>query len=505
MSTQHVAADLCDSRMAAWIPRNGSADADLLDEVSTITNRARDLVRNNPIASGVRQTLIDNIIGSQLRLSSQPSYRLLGKDKDWASEWGGKVEDEFATWADTVECDIARSNTFLGLTTQGASGAFTNGDGIGVILWQPRKGARWSTRLQVVEADRMDTPPWLINKANLRKGVEIDDFGAPVAYWIMKYHPGDKHAYLNLANQDNWVRIPAFTPWGRRRVIHLYDKERAGQSRGKSIFTAVMREFKTVGEYMGSEVQAAASNALIASIVESDLPPDMVADLLGGQEGGVAGHYQAIVDSYHRKKMEGGMNLVAPLGTKITGFSTNRPNVAFNGFMEAVMRHIAAGLNLPYELLVKDFSKTNYSSARAALLEAWRFFQVKRSWLRDQWLDPCFEAWLEEAVNLGRIDAPDYYDNQYAYSACRWIFAGRGWVDPTKEAKASQLRMDAGLSTLENEAAEQGLDWYEVLEQRARERKAMEELGLLEPYQLAAATPFVDTTDPNAPQGGSNA
>ncbi len=28
---------------------------------------------------------------------------------------------------------------------------------------------------------------------------------------------------------NRWERVPAFTPWGRRRVIHLHAKERTGQ------------------------------------------------------------------------------------------------------------------------------------------------------------------------------------------------------------------------------------------------------------------------------------
>ena len=38
--------------------------------------------------------------------------------------------------------------------------------------------------------------------------------------------------------------------------------------------------------------------------------------------------------------------------------------------------------------------------------------------------------------------------------------------------------MNIGLSTLEAECAGQGLDWEEVLEQRAREKAKLTELGL---------------------------
>ena len=127
---------------------------------------------------------------------------------------------------------------------------------------------------------------------------------------------------------------------------------------------------------------------------------------------------------------------------------------------------------------MKDFSKTNYSSARAALIEAWRFFNGRRSWIINYWAKPVFELWLEECVNKGLIEAPNFYENKAAWCRCKWIGPGRGWVDPVKEAQASQIRMETGLSTLEDECASQGLDWEEVLMQRVRELKRMKELGI---------------------------
>lgn len=505
--TAHTAASQTDSRLSAWVPSLGSADTDLLNELPIITPRARDLVRNNPIGSGAKQTLTDNIIGSQLRLSAQPKYRLLKWEKDQASAWASATEDQFSTWAETTECDAARTQTLLGLSTLSLGGSLMNGDALALVMWLPRPGSVWSTRLQTVESDRLATPPWLRNSKKLRGGVEIDQYGAPVAYWIMKKHPGDNHGYLS-ANQDDWERVPAFTPWGRRRVIHLFDKDRSGQSRGKSIFTAVMREFKVAGDYLGHELQAAASNALIAAFLESDLDPQSVAEIFGLDQESALSYWKTVSEKTHRKKMEGGMMLNLPLGTKLSGFNPNRPNTAFNGFMESVMRHIAAGLNMPYELLMKDFSKVNYSSARAALLEAWRFFQSKRKWLQDHWLNPIYECWLEEAINLGRVEAPAYYENRYAYTSNRWVFSGRGWVDPVKEAKGSQMRMELSLSTQQDECAEQGKDYQEVQDQRIRELvEAMEKVeaaglpkeaafyiaGFSMPGQSALSGPDIET------------
>ena len=95
---------------------------------------------------------------------------------------------------------------------------------------------------------------------------------------------------------------------------------------------------------------------------------------------------------------------------------------------------------------------------------------------------PIYAAWLEEAIDRGTISlpkgAPEFAEAKAAYCAARWIGPGRGWVDPHKEATAATERMSAGLSTLERECAEQGEDYLETIQQRARERKEMMALGL---------------------------
>ncbi|MGL4859285.1 MAG: phage portal protein, partial [Enterobacteriaceae bacterium] len=72
------------------------------------------------------------------------------------------------------------------------------------------------------------------------------------------------------------------------------------------------------------------------------------------------------------------------------------------------------------------------------------------------------------------------------YTRANWMGPGRGWVDPVAEKKGSILGMEAGLSTLEQECAENaGEDWEEQLDQRARELRAMKERELTPPEWLS--------------------
>lgn len=482
-----------------WNPIAASADADLLPELGTLLARSRDLSRNNGLMAGGMQTLRDNIVGAVLKLSATPDYRLLGWTLDQAHEWSNITEAKFRSWGETTECDAARSLNLLGLALQGLGGAMLNGDALALPLWLPRPGSKWNTRIMLVESDRLSTPIGRESAANIRGGIEFDRFGAPTYYHILKQHPGDSLGGLlgviaGTAPME-WERVPAFTPWGRRRVIHLHDKERTGQSRGKPIVTSVMREFHMAGQYANNELQASVANSLVAAFLESDLSPDASAALFGDDPR--AQWTQSVKQAQQIRKLKGAAVIPLPAGARLSSFTPGRPNPSFEAFMLATLRHIAAGLNIPYELLVKDFSKSNYSSARAALLEAWRYFIGRRRWLVDYWLRPIYELWLEEAVNAGEIEAPGFYENRYAYSRCKFIFGGKGWIDPVKEAQAAVLRMAAGLSTLERECAEQGDDYEEVLDQQSIEKAMKESRG------LATAAPVA--TKPAAPRATDTA
>ena len=502
-SHQSAASD--DLAMYGWNPVAASADADLLPDLETLVARSRDLGRNNGLMAGANQTLRDNIVGAVLKLSAMPDYRLLGWTRERAREWGNITEAKFRSWSETPECDAGRTLNLLGQTLQALGGAMANGDAVALPLWLPRAGARWNTRLLLVESDRLSTPVGLEHRENLRAGIEMDHYGAPVAYHILKRHPGDAFGALlgmmSGASALEWDRVPAFTPWGRRRVIHLHDKERTGQSRGRPIVSAVMREFHMAGKYASNELQASVANSLVAAFLESDLDPESSAALFGDAPRDAWN--TSLKQARNIREMKGAAVIPLPAGAKLSSFTPNRPNQAFEAFMLASLRHIAAGMNLPYELLLKDFSKSNYSSARAALLEAWRYFNGRRRWLSDYWLKPIYELWLEEAINAGEIEAPDFYANRYAYCRAKFIFGGRGWVDPVKEAQATVLRMNAGLSTLEKECAEQGEDYEEVLDQRAIERQMMVDRGL-DPATVTAQKP-TGLAAPGAPAGPDQA
>jgi lambda family phage portal protein len=493
LDTAHSGASLSRKQLANWVPSRMPADVDLLPDLPTLVGRARDLNRNNGIAAGGLQTIQDNVAGVGLRLSPWPDWKALGKTMEWADQWSQKVAALWRSWADSGACDITGQLNFNAMTQLIFRSTLENGEALALVMWTERPNTTFQTSFQLVESDRISNPYNTPPRMNLVGGVEKDDYGKPIAYWIRRA-PLWLNGWLVMPMAQQWDRIPTETEWGRKRLLHPHVKNRIEQTRGRPLLTPVIEQFRMVDSYQRTELQSAIVNALVAGVIETPLDPASIAEMVGGD----ANAYLQTKNEY-RVQLEGGSMIPLYPGDKMQPFVPARPAVQFPAFVEAVLRQIGTALGLPYELLLKDFSKTNYSSARAALLEAWKFFTVRRNWLADNWANPVYRLWLEEAVNTGQVDgADDFYENYAYYTRAKWIGMGRGWVDPVKEAEAAQIRMDAMVSTLEVECAEQGLDWNEVLEQRALEKSRMTQLGL-EPAVLALPPLTKEKTEEGQP------
>lgn len=151
--------------------------------------------------------------------------------------------------------------------------------------------------------------------------------------------------------------------------------------------------------------------------------------------------------------------------------------------MRAMLKQMAAALELPYEILTKQFT-SSYSASRGALLEAWKMYRMRRSWLAKTFCQPIYEEWFVEAVSKGRIDAPGIFDDPAifaAYTRAEWHGPSQGLLDPTKEVAAAISRIEYNMSTAERETAElNGGSWEQNVQQRAYELARLRELGLTE-------------------------
>jgi lambda family phage portal protein len=477
--------------MASWWTTRVSPDSALLPEMDRISARVEDLIRNNGPARGYKQTIIDNVVGPRVTCKPNPDQVTLGRTL--SDDWSRIVQGQWETFADATWFDAGGRHTFHSMTRLAVGSLVQNGEAIALPMWIIGNGrggsSRWNTHLQMVHPARLSQPNSETETISFRGGIEFDQYGAPAAYHIRKTHPGD---YGLTIEQFEWERIPAEMTWGRPRVIHLYIQDDIGQTRGVAALTSVLRQFKMLDRYELEELRLSVLNSLVFAALETPLDAEGVSTLFGTSEDltGMTGYYDMLQNV--TVNMRGGSMPVLPPGTKMSPFIPTRPSGSVDPFTTVMLRHIASGLSIPYELLVKDFSKTNYSSARAALLEAWRYFNSLRQSVMDHWARVIYDLWFEEAVNRGRIPdctPDDYYNNQVAWTRAKWLFAPRGWVDPVKESKGIQIRKDTGTTTLEDICGEQGHDWTDVLEQQQRENALAEQLGVPLPHVEKKTSP----------------
>lgn len=479
-ATYHAGADLCSGELALWRPPLVSADGELLNERETLVARTQDMIRNHGLLNGAVQTHLDNIIGSGLRLSAKPDHVALGLSRDWAKDWQRRTEAAFRQWADDIDCfcDASRRNQFAGLLAQGYRSYLLSYEILASAEWLPRPGARYATAIQMIDPARLSTPAGQMESDTLRAGVELGPMGEPVGYWIASHLQADP---FPNAGMRTWKLIPRETPWGRRQIIHIFESERPGQSRGKNGLVSVLSKMKMLEKFEQATLQAAILNAMYAAVIESSMDWSSVGLAIGAsQKNDPLETYVGQKQKFHKGGTIRYNGVKIPHlypGEQLKFLQPEHPTTAFSSFEEAVLRYLAGGFNLSYEQLSRDYSKTNYSSARAAMLEAWKFFQSRRYFIGARFATEIYALWLEEAMSRGIVEtptgAPSFWEAKTAWTRCSWIGPGRSHIDPQKESAAMVTDLDACVTTLEKECAERGLDWEEVVEQRAEEFKRM--------------------------------
>lgn len=508
------AADSFSDQMANWQPALWSPDNEINIYRDRIVSRMRDLARNDGWASGTITRVLDNAVGANYRPIFKPDYRMLrlitgnkAFDATWADEYGKVIEAHWRSWANDPGryCDVERKQTVSQMLRLGFRHKLLDGDSLLILQYRrdrlgPGRG-QYATTVQVVDPDRLSNPQQNFDMPNIRGGVEIDADGAPVAYHIREAHIGD---WWSGAKTMTWQRIPRETSWGRPIVIHDFDMERGSQHRGVGILAPIVQRLKMLIKYDESELEAAILNAIFGAYVESPYDAQMVSSALGdtGFGGDELSAYQTQRTEYYQDKrlnLQNGARIphLFP-NEKIVTLDAARPTSNFDGFESAVLRNIAAATGLSTQQVTQDWSDVNYSSARAAMLEAWKTLTRRRDDFATGTAQPVASAFVEEIHSIESLPlpsgAPDFLEAKAAYCRARWMGPGRGWVDPVAEKKGAILGLDAGLSTLEMEVAENaGEDWEEVMDQRKREIDACLERGLPLP-SWAQADQFANET-----------
>lgn len=499
----------------SWFPIAYSPDHEINIYRDRMVGRVRDLTRNDGWATGAILNTLDQVIGGAYRLIALPDWRWLARrvgpqfDAVWAEEYRQAIENEWRDWAEDPRyfSDAERQLNIADQMWLALRHQLVDGEALGGVEWHPERvgygGARYATSLRLIDPDRLSNPYEMVDTKHRRGGVEIDDDGVPVGYHIRRGHAFD---WYQAVDSMIWDFVPRETEWGRPVILHYFDRDRATQHRGLAAFIPVLNAFKMLNRFDAVTLQAAVLAAVFSLAVESPYDPEGLKEMMQGGQYDELNNFSMLRSLYHRDRPIRLNNAsVLPLfpGESIKTVAPTHPGPEYDPFTHAVLRRQAAVLGTTVEEITRDWTKTNYSSARAGFVSAWRTISRRRARFDRGFAKPVYLAWHEEAYDIARLPlpqgAPDFIEARGALTRCRWIGAPRGWVDPVKEAQGVVLRMDAGVSTLQQEAAEQGHDWEELLDQRSRERARMRELGIPEPAWIAG----IDAQSPEEQgQGG---
>lgn len=455
--------------LAGWLYGGGSASEDIQDNLSTLRQRSRDLYMGVPLATGAIKTCRTNVVGSGLKLKSQIDYEALGMPEEEARSLESKIEREFALWADSTACDLERLDNFYELQQLAFLNWLMSGDVIATLPVTTRVNMPYDLRIHLIEADRLSNPYGNIDP-NIVGGVETNAAGEVVAYHISKHHP-----LSYTQTETGWVRVEAWgEKTGRRNVIHIMSRERIGQRRGVPFLAPVIEALKQLGRYTDAELVAAVVSGMFTVFIEKE----------SASSDGAFGEMVSLdeqVDADNDDTIELAPGAIVDLneGEKASAMNPGRPNTAFDGFVVAICRQIGAALEIPYELLVKNFN-ASYSASRGALLEAWKMFKMYRTWLATDFCQPIYEEWFYEAVAKGRIPAPGFFADpirRKAFTGAEWNGPAQGLLNPVQEVNAAEKRVQNGFSTRDREAMEMnGSDFYRNATQLKREEAIMKEV-----------------------------
>lgn len=476
-------------------PRLMSAHDEIEITRDVIVRNARQLERTAPYVGAGLTKKTDMVVGAQLRVSAIPDWRALGMTREvgvkWAREWGRQAESLFHGWAYDRRklCDAEGHHNFGGMMRMafrnliGPDGEFALA--IGYDSKRARRyRTRWSTFVTVIDPMRIETPPLMAVEEGQRivNGRKLDEWGRMIGFFVNPMRAG-----VSPLEGLEFQYVPRETEWGRPVGIHWFQKYRGAAQRGITSMANMLRRGMMLDQFDNAQLGQAIVGAAMATFVKTASDAEDVVEALAPE--GTADSTTVLDRAGYYKKLglrAGNVRIpvLAP-DDEIIVAAANRAASDQTAFKKGFQREFAARLGLSGPQYTGDYSDTNYSSERSALIDIWRGVMVERILFCEAGPSQIFAAVIEEAVVKGWLPLPpgiNFYEHIEALTRCIWTGPGMGWVDPKKEAEAAQIRVDprAPLSTLADEAAMQGRTIDELIEARGMEQEMLIEAGLIQ-------------------------
>jgi capsid protein len=299
----------------------------------------------------------------------------------------------------------------------------------------------------------------------VRQGVELDQDKRPVAFHVLPTSPDDDYLLSPIARLSTAQRVPA------SELTQVMRPRRVAQLRGIPWCTSVVTTVRDEDSFSESVIylaRLASAIGIFFSGVSTTMP------LAPTKKDPVSG--VDLLDAYTGQPVR-----------------QMRPG--------SIMRaaNDKAGMDVPYAHMARDYRDTTYSSARQEENIDRRGYRSWQDRIARMHTVPAYLHWLNWSLAFGSVGERLSSQQRAALLAnprlvrkVKVLYPGYEFVDPNKEANATQVELEIGLTSLSRACGEQGRNWQDVQDERLREEKREQEertrLGLPPRAMLAAGT-----------------
>lgn len=441
----------------AWSPCGQDVNSLIRSSSTTIRNRSRQLVRDFAYFARAVDVLVDYTVGTGVQFQSRVTR---GIDDNGKSKLHTKairqIEDAWKWWMD--EADASGRLHYHELEQLAKRQDVESGEYLFVKVALPDKNRFIPFALMPYEADWLTSNYTSITPGNIiDQGVEVE----PATGRIVAYHFAVPDGFNNLTGGVKAQRVPA------ANVIHGFKTLRPGQLRGISPFTTAILIADDLHEYLGAEIDAAKLGAKYLAMVET---PDAAGFQGMRTEAGDNGQK---IETLENSIIE----YLRP-GEKITFANANRPGDSFEPFTRLVLRMVAISTGVTYELLTGDYNNINYSNLRGIRNDFMKIIAPLQQRHIRHFSNPVLAAFMESAVQAGKLDLPGFMSNPRPYLACQWQPPGVESIDPLREGKAYIDQINGLLRSPQEITASRGRDYEDVLNEIAEAKRMADARGL---------------------------
>ncbi|MCW4114752.1 phage portal protein [Aurantimonas sp. MSK8Z-1] len=475
------------------------ARIDVVEAAERASALALDFIQNSGWIAGAADQIVCDTIGVELKLNSRAQLAGFGYSEDQSSAWCRLVEAAWLKWAwNPSECDLAGEMTIAEMSDAVLRSDLAYGEAFGVLdhlddRQRRRYGVRSGLKVSLVAPHRC--PRTTREFEGLEAGIFRDENRRPLTYRF-RAREGGLELDRDIAARD---------------VIHVMDRGRhLNAGRGISPLAPALRVAAQSDQLTDSTLAVALMQQAFAAVItspeateqafqaiqtldETEVPRGYTGDEWSALVSGVKADLVEVWSQRFDALKKGSISLTDPAriahlgpGESLEMVTATAPTNNYDAFQKNLHRELARCLGVTFESFTGDHSNSTYSSVRMSVASIWPVVLRRRQRVVVPFLQPVFEAWLEESIHEGRIPFKGGYraflrDPEAVFQA---EFQGpeKPSADPYKDAMASKLLMELGLSSHADEAIARGKNPQELLVAIEREIKTMEAKGIPIPF-----------------------